>query len=134
MKPLIDPDLVVIAEFDGEPAGMLVCLPNLLEAAADLNGRLLPFGWLKLLWRLKRKTLRTARVPLMGIRRKHHGTLLGATLLPLMFERLKGPFLARGLRSVELSWILEDNVLMRRVLKRIGARVYKTYRIYEKPL
>jgi hypothetical protein len=56
MKPLIDPDLVVIAEFDGEPAGMLVCLPN-LWAAADLNGRLLPFGWLKLLWRLKRKTL-----------------------------------------------------------------------------
>ena len=134
MKPLIDPDLVVIAEFDGEAAGMLVCLPNLLEAAADLDGRLLPLGWLKLLWRLKRKTLKTARVPLMGIRRKHHGTFLGATLLPLMFDRLKGPFLARGLKSVELSWILEDNMAMRRVLEGIGARVYKTYRIYEKPL
>ncbi len=134
MKPLIDPDLVVIAEFDGEPAGMLVCLPNLLEAIADLDGRLLPFGWLKLLWRLKRKTLTTARIPLMGIRTKHHGSLLGATLLPLMFDRLKEPFLARGLKSVELSWILEDNISMRRVLEGIGAKVHKTYRLYEKAL
>ncbi|HWA50416.1 MAG TPA: dATP pyrophosphohydrolase [Dongiaceae bacterium] len=134
MKPLIDPDLVVIAEVDGEVAGMLVCLPNLLEAVRDLDGKLLPFGWAKLLWRLKRKTLKTARVPLMGILRKHHGTLLGATLLPLMFHRLKGPFFARGLEQVELSWILEDNMPMRRVLEGIGAKPYKTYRIYEKAL
>jgi hypothetical protein len=134
MKPLIDPDLVVIAEVDGEVAGMLVCLPNLLEAVRDLDGKLLPFGWAKLLWRLKRKTLKTARVPLMGILRKHHGTLLGATLLPLMFHRLKGPFFARGLEQVELSWILEDNMPMRRVLEGIGAKVYKTYRVYEKAI
>src|SRR5919108_474427 len=134
MKPLIDPDLVVIAEIDNEVAGMLVCLPNLLEAVRDLNGGLLPFGFAKLLWRLKRKTLKTARVPLMGIRRKYHGTLTGAALLPLMFHRLKDPFLARGLEQVELSWILEDNVPMRRVLEGVGAKVYKTYRIYEKAI
>jgi hypothetical protein len=134
MKPLIDPDLVVIAEIDGEVAGMLVCLPNLLEAVRDLDGRLLPFGFAKLLWRLKCKTLRSARVPLMGIRRKYHGTLAGAALLPLMFHRLKGPFFARGLEEVELGWILEDNGPMRRVLEGIGARVYKTYRVYEKAI
>lgn len=134
MKPLIDPDLVVIAEIDGEVAGMLVCLPNLLEAVRDLDGRLLPFGWAKLLWRLKRKTLKTARVPLMGIRRKYHGTLTGAALLPLMFHRLKEPFFARGLEQVELSWILDDNLPMRRVLEGIGAKVYKTYRVYEKAI
>lgn len=132
MKPLIDPDLVVIAEIDGEVAGMLVCLPNLLEAIRDLDGHLLPFGWAKLIWRLKRKTLKSARVPLMGIRKKYHGTLTGAALLPLMFHRLKDPFFARGLEQVELSWILEDNLPMRRVLESIGAKVYKTYRIYEK--
>jgi hypothetical protein len=119
---------------DGEIAGMLVCLPNLLEAIRDLNGHLLPFGWAKLLWRLKRKTVKTARVPLMGIRRKHHNTLLGATLLPLMFHRLKAPFFARGLEQVELSWILEDNLPMRRVLEGVGGKAYKTYRIYEKAL
>ncbi len=134
MKPLIDPDLVVIAEIDGEVAGMLVCLPNLLEAIRDLDGHLLPFGWAKLLWRLKRKTLKTARVPLMGIRKKYHGTLTGAVLLPLMFHRLKEPFFARGLEQVELSWILEDNLPMRRVLEGIGAKVYKTYRVYEKAI
>jgi hypothetical protein len=105
MKPLIDPDMVVIAEIDNEVAGMLVCLPNLMEAVRDLDGSLLPFGFAKLLWRLKRKTLKTARVPLMGIRRKYHGTLTGAALLPLMFHRLKGPFFARGLEQVELGWI-----------------------------
>jgi len=134
MKPLIGPDLVVIAEIDGEVAGMLVCLPNLLEAIRDLDGHLLPFGVVKLLWRLKRKTLKTARVPLMGIRKKYHGTLTGAVLLPLMFNHLKGPFFARGLEQVELSWILEDNLPMRRVLEGIGAKVYKTYRLYEKAI
>ncbi len=134
MKPLIDPDLVVIAEIDGEVAGMLVCLPNLLEAIRDLDGHLLPFGWAKLLWRLKRKTVKSARVPLMGIRKKYHGTLTGAALLPLMFHRLKDPFLARGLEQVELSWILEDNLPTRRVLEGIGAKVYRTYRVYQRAI
>ncbi|WP_374313249.1 dATP pyrophosphohydrolase [Dongia sp.] len=134
MKPLIDPDLVVIAEVKGEPAGMLVCLPNLMEAIRDFNGSLLPFNVFKLLWRLKRKTLKSSRIPLMGIRKQHHGSVLGATLLPLMFNRLKEPFLKRGLESVEMSWILEDNLPMRRVIEGVGGKVYKTYRIYEKSL
>lgn len=134
MKPLIDPDLVVIAEVNGEVAGMLVCLPNLMEAIRDFNGSLLPFNVLKLLYRLKAKKLKTARIPLMGIRKAHHSSVLGAALLPLMFEHLKGPFLKRGLERVELSWILEDNMPMRRVIEGIGAKVYKTYRLYEKPL
>lgn len=134
MKPLIDPDLVVIAEVKGEPAGMLVCLPNLMEAIRDFDGSLLPFNVVKLLWRLKMKTLKTSRIPLMGIRRKHHGSVLGATLLPLMFDRLKVPFLKRGLERVEMSWILEDNLPMRRVIEGVGGKVYKTYRLYEKSL
>lgn len=134
LKPLIDPKLVAIAEVDGEAAGMLVCVPNLLEAVADLNGALLPFGWLKLIWRLKFGQLKTSRVPLMGIRKKHHGTLLGASLLPLMFASIRTHFLARGLERVELSWILEDNMPMRRVCEGVGGRAYKTYRVYEKSL
>lgn len=134
LKPLIDPKLVSIAEVDGEPAGMLVCVPNLLEAVADLNGALLPFGWLKLIWRLKFGQLKTARVPLMGIRKKYHGSFLGASLLPMMFGSIREHFLARGLERVELSWILEDNMPMRRVCEGVGGRAYKTYRIYEKSL
>lgn len=134
LKLLIDPKLVVIAEQNGQAAGMMVCLPNLLEAARDLDGKLLPFGLLKLLYRLKTKKVRSGRIPLMGIRRQHHGTVLGATLLPLMFEKLRVHFLGRGLEQLEMGWILEDNAAMRRVLEGIGGKVTKTYRIYEKTL
>jgi hypothetical protein len=133
LKPLINPAMTAIVEMRGEPVAFGITLPNLNEVIRDFNGRLFPFNFLKLLWRIKRGT-RTARVPLMGIRRKYHGTLTGAALLPLMFHRLKGPFFARGLEQVELGWILEDNLPMRRVLEGIGAKVYKTYRVYEKAI
>jgi hypothetical protein len=134
LKLLIDPKMVVIAEQDGEAAGMMICLPNLLEAARDLDGKLFPFGIAKLLYRLKTNSVRSGRIPLMGIRRKHHGTVLGATLLPLMFERLRTRFLARGMDSLEMSWILEDNMPMRRVLEGLGGKAYKKHRVYEKAL
>jgi hypothetical protein len=134
LKPLIDPKMVVIAEQNGEAAGMMVCLPNLLEAIRDLDGKMLPFGWAKLLYRLKANKVHSARIPLMGIRKKHHGTVLGATLVPMMFEKLRTRLLERGLERLEMSWILEDNLAMRRVLEGIGGKVYKTHRIFEKSL
>jgi hypothetical protein len=134
LKLLIDPKMVVIAEQNGEAAGMMVCLPNLLEAARDLDGKLFPFGLPKLLYRLKTNKVHSGRIPLMGIRRKHHGTVLGATLLPMMFEKLRVRLLERRLDRLEMSWILEDNLAMRRVLEGIGGKVYKTHRVYEKAL
>ncbi|HEY4162819.1 MAG TPA: dATP pyrophosphohydrolase [Dongiaceae bacterium] len=134
LKLLIDPKMVVIAEQNGESVGMMVCLPNLLEAARDLNGKLLPFGLLKLLYRLKTNKVHSGRIPLMGIRKKHHGTVLGATLVPMMFEKLRSRLLERGLNRLEMSWILEDNLAMRRVLEGIGGKVYKTHRVFEKAL
>jgi hypothetical protein len=134
LKLLIDPKMVVIAEQNGEAAGMMVCLPNLLDAARDLDGKLFPFGLPKLLYRLKTNKVHSGRIPLMGIRRRHHGTVLGATLLPMMFEKLRVRFLERGLDRLEMSWILEDNLAMRRVLEGIGGKVYKTHRVYEKAL
>lgn len=134
MKPVLLKDLVVIAEVDGEPAGMMVALPNVNEAIADLGGRLFPFGWAKLLWRLKAGRLRTLRVPLMGVRRKYHGTLVGAALMTSMFDTIRARAHARGFREAELSWVLEDNRPMRHIAERMGARVYKRYRLYEKAL
>lgn len=132
MKPLIRPDLVWIGEIAGEPACMAVCLPNLYEAIAGLDGRLLPLGWAKLLWRLKVAGLGTGRVPLMGLRKRHHRTPFGTAVMYGVLEHLRHGMWNAGLRRVELSWILEDNLAMRRVLEDIGARVYKTYRIYRK--
>src|SRR5690606_24763668 len=83
LRLLIDPRLVWFVELDGEPVAFGVCLPNVNEAIRDLDGRLLPFGWAKLLWRLKIRRPRTARVPLMGVRRKLSGTMLGS-VAPLL--------------------------------------------------
>ncbi len=134
LKPLIRADLVCIAEVGGEAQAMAVALPNLNEAIADLGGRLLPLGWARLLWRLKVRGLRTARVPLMGVRRRHHGTPLGAALAFAVVDDIHRHLAAAGFDRAELSWVLEDNQAMRRMVEAIGARAYKTYRVYEKAL
>jgi len=134
MRPLIRPELIWIAEVDDTPACMIVCLPNLYEAIADLDGKLLPFGWAKLLWRLKVRRLRTGRVLLMGIRTTWRRTLLGSALILMVLEALRQGLSKEGLERIELSWVLEDNLPMRRVIESIGGRICKTYRIYEKSL
>ena len=77
MRFLLDDEWVIIAEVDGEPAAMMVVLPNINEAIRDLGGRLMPIGWLKLLWRLKVSYPKTIRVPLMGVRQQFQNTRLG---------------------------------------------------------
>ena len=134
LKMLAVEELVKIAEIDGQPAAFIVVLPNLNEAIRDLNGRLLPFGWLKLLWRLKIKFPRSARIPLMGVRRQYHDSLLGAALAFSIIGAVQQPAINRGVKEVELSWILEDNMGMRNIIESIGGRVYKTYRMYSREL
>ena len=134
LRLLVDDDAVQIAEVDGVPAAMIVVLPNLNEAIRDLHGRLLPFGWLKLLWRLKVKSPKTARVVLMGVRKRFQQSPLGAALVFLLIDAVRGYGIKRGVQEFELSWILEDNMPMRNILTMIGGVPYKRYRIYEKAL
>ena len=108
-------------------------LPNLNEAIRDFGGRLLPFNWFKLLMRLKRGT-KTSRVPLMGIRRSYTGGLAAGLVPFLLIDAMRERALQRGIRHVELSWILEDNKPMRRIIEALGSVNYKTYRVYEKQL
>jgi hypothetical protein len=134
LKPLLRPEFVVIGDVEGEPAAMTVTLPNVNEAIADLGGRLLPLGWLKLLWRLKVRGTRSARMPLMGIRRRYHGTPRGAALALGVIDAVRRQHCDYGTRSAELSWVLEDNRPTREIIELVGGRHYKTYRIYEKAL
>ncbi|GMQ84322.1 MAG: protein YghO [Gammaproteobacteria bacterium] len=134
MLLLIDDDFVQIAEVDGEAAAMIVCLPNINEAIQDLHGRLLPFGWLKLLWRLKVRYPKTARIPLMGVRKKYHHTPFGPALSFMITDTLRYPVLARGIREMEMSWILEHNSGMRSIIESLGGQAYQTFRLYEKAL
>jgi hypothetical protein len=133
MKPLLDPELVIIVEFDGRVVAFGVTLPNIFEAIADLDGRLLPFGWAKILWRLKAHKIKTARVPLMGVRKDMHGPI-GPALAALVVDRIHNGLRNQGYDRVELSWILEDNDGMRALAEATTAEPYKTYRIYEKEL
>ncbi|MFV8817811.1 hypothetical protein [Haliea sp. E17] len=131
---LMPDDNIQIAELDGEPVAFIVALPNINEAARDLGGKLLPFGWAKLLWRLKVRTPRTARVPLMGVRRRFHHLRLGPTLAFSVIDAVRGPLHQRGVEDVEMGWILEDNDGMRNIIETIGGVAYKRYRVYEKSL
>ncbi len=134
MKLLLDPRLAYFAEIDGEAAGFMILLPNINEAIADLGGKLLPFGWAKLLWRLKVKGPKTGRVPLMGVKRKFAGTMRGQLLPFQLIDAVAQAARKQGYERYELSWILEDNMAMRRICDAGGAKVYKTYRVYEKAL
>ncbi|HUM07370.1 MAG TPA: dATP pyrophosphohydrolase [Acidocella sp.] len=134
LKPLLNPHLTSVVERNGEPVGFLIALPNLNEAIRGLDGKLLPFGWAKLLWRLKVKGVQTARVPLMGVRRDAAQDMIGGLLPFLMVDAVRREGLKKGFTHIELSWILEDNLPMRRMNESLGSVAYKTYRIYEKPL
>lgn len=131
---LVSDDFVQIAEIDGEPVAMMVALPNVNEAIKDLDGRLFPTGFLKLLWRLKVKYPRSGRIPLMGVRKRYHHTPLGPGLAYLMISAIRDAVLNRGIQEMEMSWILEDNAGMRHILETAGAEIYKRYNIYQKSL
>jgi hypothetical protein len=131
---LMPDEYIQIAEYDGEPVAFIVALPNLNEAARDLNGKLLPFGWAKLLWRLKVRHPSTARVPLMGVMREFQHSRLGPTLAFMVIDAVRKALHARGVTDVEMGWILEDNDGMRNIIETIGGEAYKTYRVYQKEL
>jgi hypothetical protein len=133
-KRLVPEDQVQIAEVDGVPAAFMVAVPNVNEAIKDLNGKLFPLGWLKLLWRLKVAYPTSERVALMGVRQRYQNSRLAAALAVMVVEAARPPAVKRGVLSAEMSWILEDNVGMRSIIDALGGLLYKRYRIYGKEL
>lgn len=132
---LLVPDYFIqIAEVEGKPAAFMVGLPNFNEILIELNGSLFPFGWLKLIKKIRNQEIRTGRIPLMGVRKQFHNTPLGMALACLVIDAPRQASLRQGIEEVEMSWILEDNVAMRSILDSIGSEQYKRYRIYGKTL
>ena len=131
---LLPDDYIQIAEIDGRPAAFITALPNINELIADLRGRLFPLGWAKLLWRLKVKGPRSTRVALMGVRKAYQYSRLGPTLAFLVIDAVRKEMSRRGVETVEMGWILEDNDGMRHIIEAIGSDIYKRYRVYQKTL
>lgn len=135
MRPLMDPQLAAIIEMNGTMVGFGITLPNLNEAIADFGGRVLPFNWAKLLWRLKVQHTRTGRTLLMGVSRSFAASGFAGGIAPfLIIDKMRQRAQKIGMRKVELSWILEDNLPMRRINESLGGDPYKTYRVYQKQL
>ena len=127
-------NLVMIAEIEDRPVAFMVMLPNMNALIHDLNGRLLPFGWAKLLWRLKMKPLPSGRVPLMGVRPEMHNTKLGPGLAYALIDTMRKPSHETGITELELSWILESNKGICGIIESLGGYVSKRYRMYSKAL
>ena len=135
LKPIIYEDLVRVAEVDGEPVAFMVTLPDVNELIRDLDGRLFPFGWAKLLWRLRKPRTRRARVPLMGVARKLHNTRLASQLSFMLIEHIRRDVVGKfGVQIGEFGWILEDNKGMLSIAELPGAEVNHVYRVYGKDL
>ena len=134
LKLLVNFECIRIAEIESQPVAMIVMFPNVNEIIKDLNGRLLPLSWLKLLWRLKVAGPKSARIPLMGVKSCYQGSSLGAALALMMIASIHEVALRRGIEEVDMSWILEQNQGVRNIIESIGSTLYKRYRIYQKEI
>ncbi len=133
LKIFMDPEIAFLAELDGKSIGMCMSVPNLYELIAGLKGRLFPFGFLKLLWRIKRKKYKSGRLMLLGIKKEYRSSELGG-LSVLLYVEIHKRGLKRGYEYGELSWTLEDNDKVNTGIEFMGGRVYKKLRVYEKNL
>jgi hypothetical protein len=135
LKPIIYKELVRIAEYDGEPVAFMITIPDMNALIKDLNGELFPINWAKLLWRLRRPRTERARVPLMGVARKFHGSRLASQLAFMLIEFTRRDAVGTyGIKTGEFGWILEDNKGMLSIAELPGARINHRFRIYEKAL
>ncbi len=128
-------ELIQIAEYESEAVGFAMLVPNLNEVLHKLKSRLLPLGWLKLLWCLGTNAIQTGRLPLMGIRKKFHKTPLGTHAIQALLSAIFMHARQRRMHSVEMSWILKSNRQAgSSAVKMTNGRVHKTYRMYRKLL
>ena len=135
LKSIVFEDLIRVAEFEGEPVAFMITLPNLNEVLKSLNGSLFPFGWAKLLWWLRAPKVKTARVPLMGVVKRHQASRLASQLAFLMIEYTRRAAIANyGTSRAEIGWVLDDNHGMRAIAEAVDSRINREYVIYEKTL
>lgn len=128
LKKIVDPHLVFIAEVDGKPAGFSLAVPDVNQVLHRINGRLFPFGLFRLLWHSKIKDkIDGVRIITMGVSPEFQKKGIDTVFYVETFK----VGVQRGYSWAEMSWVLEDNVKMNRILDLLGAKLYKKYRIYE---
>jgi len=128
LKPIVEPELVLIAEVNGQPVGVSITVPDVNQVLKKLNGKLWPTGFFRFLF-LKKK-ITGLRALVFGMKKDYRRTAISTVLY---YETEKAG--ARlGYRWCEMSWNLEDNTLINRFDEAVGGKLYKKYRIYEKEI
>jgi ribosomal protein S18 acetylase RimI-like enzyme len=128
LKQIVQPRGIILAEGPGgEPVGFAMALPDVNLLLRGMGGRLLPFGWLKLLWGLPR--LRQYRMWALGVIPEYHGRAIDTLLYRRLYEELYTPDL-----RMEINYVLEDNAPMNNALARLGVKPLRRYRIYQMEL
>jgi GNAT superfamily N-acetyltransferase len=125
MKPILKPDLALVGEVDGQAVGFALALPDINQALKRAGGRLFPFGLPKILY--YQRSIRSLRVIALGVVQAFRTSGVAAAFYATLIRNS----LRLGYENCEMSWILEDNVLMNRSIEALGVKRYKTYRIYE---
>ena len=129
---LIVPELTFLTDVDGETAAVAVALPNINEMIGDLHGSLFPLGLPKLLYRLKVRGPKTARLMILGIKKKLRHVRKYAALSAYLYVKMNHAARDKGLEWGELSWTLEDNGPVNTGIKLMGGKIYKKYRVFER--
>jgi GNAT superfamily N-acetyltransferase len=125
LKYLIAPELALVAEIDGKPVGAVFCLLDYNPRIKAIDGRLFPFGFLRLLW--NKKGIKRLRAISTNVIPEYQAWGIGLVLMEALAHR----FVTWGLEEVEFSWVLDSNHLSKRTLERGGAIVTKKYRMYQ---
>jgi GNAT superfamily N-acetyltransferase len=125
MKMILKPDLVLIGEKEGRTVGFALALPDVNQALKPAGGHLFPLGLLKILY--YQRLVKSVRVLALGVVEEFRATGLAAAFYAMLVQNAR----KLGFGECEMSWILEDNLLMNRSIELMGAKRYKTYRIYE---
>jgi GNAT superfamily N-acetyltransferase len=125
MKMILKPELVLIGEVGDRVVGFALALPDVNQALKRASGSLFPTGLLKILY--YQRLIKSVRVLALGVVEEYRASGLAAGFYATLVRNAR----KLGYGDCEMSWILEDNVLMNRSLEVMGAKRYKTYRIYE---
>jgi hypothetical protein len=125
LKQAVVPDLALLAEVDGQPVGFSLSLPDMNQAIRHARGRLFPFGLLKILHYAKKIDM--IRIITMGVVHEYRNLGIDAVFYLDTWRNAT----KKGYHRGEMSWILENNVMMNRTAQMLGGKIYKTYRMYE---
>jgi hypothetical protein len=127
LLPVVEPDLLLFAEIEGEPVAFILALPDFYQALKSANGRLFPFGLLKILWHTYVKKIDTVRILTFGIKEGYRLSGIDA----MLYYEVYRVGVQKGYRRGDVSWVLEDNTLMTRSAENMGWKLSKRYRVYD---